>query len=170
MLIVLLSFLLLSCGHQESKSGLNTKVHFASVPQLDFTPSTSTTRYFEYFSANVQMDGIDENLQFCQCSRLRDKITISIYDWGGLSSNLLTIEVADSSFISKFKHTSDVKDLDATAGAIEQELTLNKLNPAAGDTLSGHISFIGLSISGFMQEPVNRVKMNGNFSCVVKKE
>ena len=169
-LMVLLLILLSSCGPKDSGSGLNTKVYHSSVPQFKFSPSTYCTSRFEFYNADVHIDGREDTLQFCQCTILRDKITINIHDCGGLASNLLTIEVADSTFISRYMHTSDVKDLDETASAIEQELTLSKLNPVVGDTLSGRINFTGLSISGYSQKAVSKIKMQGSFSCVLKNE
>jgi hypothetical protein len=172
---ILLTFsviLTLSCCSDNSTNNrkLNTKIQIFNLIPLALTPATYSTHKYEYFNAELTYQVRNDTIQFCECSRLLDKITVTIHNGGGMYYDELLIEIFEDTFISTFKHIGDVKTMDFNAYPVKQQLKLNKLNARPGDTLTGEIQFSGLAIDAFSRTPVNSVNISGKFTCNVKEE
>jgi hypothetical protein len=166
--LVLLTVLFLACGTRTET--FNTKVSFSELPDYTLTPSTYCQDRFEHFNASVIAHELNDTIQFCECQKLYDKLTITIHNCGGMYYEELIIETADSSFVTTFNYTGDVISLDFHATAIEQKLILNKFNPNIGEKLTGTIDFTGLVINGYLREPVHNLSISGTFNCIVSEQ
>lgn len=165
-----LFLILLSCGTNINTEQLNTKIEVSQLTKLALTPATYRTDKYEFFNAIVTNEQRKDTIQFCECSRLLDKITVTIHNGGGMYYDELLIEIFEDTFISTFKHVGDVKTMDFNAYPVEQQLKLDKLDARPGDTLTGIIKFSGLAIDAFSRTPVNNINISGRFTCNVKEE
>lgn len=161
---------LFSCDTNIKSEQLNTTIEISKLTDITPTPATYRTDKYDFFNALVIKEHRNDSLQFCECSRTLDKITVTIHNGGGgMTYDELLIEIFNDTFISTFKHIGDSKVFDYNAYPVEQHLQLNQKNAQPGECLTGIIEFSGLAIDAFSRTPMNNVNLSGKFTCNVKE-